>query len=417
MLTRSGLGVAVTAVVLVICGWWWGYDELVAAGLALAVAVAIAIWAARSSVRTQIDRTIAAPRVARGDPIRATYRVTNPSRRRSAPMVLVETLTEAPAPSSDHPDGPPAVSRPGGRKAGGREAGGREAGGREAGGREARSPSSVDVAIEIPPVDGLDRVERSGLVPTRRRGTFTVGPWSLERVDPLGLAVGRRTGGRTSPVIVHPRVHLLRGPYGAMHTVEDEAVIRKAASDPLSGFVSLREYVDGDDPRLIHWPTSARMGTLMLREHVELRRPEFTVVLDCAERVATDDDFEEMVDVTASIAVHALRSGVNVSLKTTSRHHPGARRPVERETRVLDLLTPVEQVDDDHHMSLVEIFHAGIDHTMIMFVTGPAGPSTTLVHTDRVATVRVGQGATPGRGVALAVDDAVTFAERWRPWI
>ena len=71
MLTRSGLGVAVTAVVLVICGWWWGYDELVAAGLALAVAVAIAIWAARSSVRTQIDRTIAAPHVARGDPIRA----------------------------------------------------------------------------------------------------------------------------------------------------------------------------------------------------------------------------------------------------------------------------------------------------------------------------------------------------------
>jgi uncharacterized protein (DUF58 family) len=37
-----------------------------------------------------------------------------------------------------------------------------------------------------------------------------------------------------------------------MHTVEDEAVIRRAASDPLSGFVSLREYVDGDDPRLIH---------------------------------------------------------------------------------------------------------------------------------------------------------------------
>ena len=71
-----------------------------------------------------------------------------------------------------------------------------------------------------------------------------------------------------------------------MHTVEDEAVVRRAASDPLSGFVSLREYVDGDDPRLIHWPTSARMGTLMLREHVELRRPEFTVVLDAVDDVA-----------------------------------------------------------------------------------------------------------------------------------
>lgn len=396
MLTRSGLGVAVTAVAFVICGWWWGYDELVAGGLALAAAVAIAVWAALSSVRTVIDRIIASPRVARGDPIRATYRVNNPTRRRSAPMVLVETLTETAAATYDHPDAPPTARR--------------------ASGRDDGTPPSVDVAIELPAVAGLDRVECSGLVPTLRRGTFTVGPWSLERIDPLGLAVGRRTGGRTSPVIVHPRVHELHGPYGAMYTVEDEAVIRKAASDPLSGFVSLREYVDGDDPRLIHWPTTARMGTLMIREHVELRRPEFTVVLDCAERVATGDDFEEMVDVTASIAVHALRSGVNVSLKTTSRHHPGARRPVERETHILDLLTPVGQVDGEHHMSLVEIFHAGIDHTMIMFVTGPAGPSTALVHSDRVATVRVGQGATPGRGVVLAVDDAVTFAERWRPW-
>ena len=243
-----------------------------------------------------------------------------------------------------------------------------------------------------------------------------VGPWTIERSDPLGLAVGRRTGDQRSTVIVHPRIHELRGPYGAMHTVEEESVLRTPMSDPLSGFVSLREYVDGDDPRLIHWPTSARMGTLMLREHVELRRPEFSVVLDCAERVATAEDFEEMVDVAASIAVHALRSGVNVSLKTTSRHHPGPLRPVVRETVVLDQLTPVGQVDDEHHMSLIEIFHAGIDHTAIVFVTGPTGPSTTFSWPDRVGTIRVGAGASPGGGVLLAVEDAASFAERWRPW-
>jgi uncharacterized protein (DUF58 family) len=390
LLTRSGLGVAVAAVTLVVCGWWWSYHELVVVGAALAVAVAVAVWSARASVRTTIVRTIKTPRVARGEPVRATYRVTNPTRRRSAAMVLVEMLAETAPPTAGHPDPPPPAHH--------------------------AVPEPIEVRIDLPPVDGLDRTECLGLVPTRRRGMYTVGPWTIERVDPFGLAAGRRTGEQTSPVIVHPRIHELRGPYGAMHTVEDEAVIRKAASDPLSGFVSLREYVDGDDPRLIHWPTTARMGTLMIREHVELRRPEFTVVLDCSESAGPEDDFEEMVDVTASIAVHALRSGVNVSLKTTSRFHPGALRPIDRETRILDLLTPVGQVDDAHHMSLVEIFHAGIDHTMIMFVTGPTGPSTTLVHTDRIATVRVGRGATPGRGVLLAVDDAVAFAERWRPW-
>jgi uncharacterized protein (DUF58 family) len=183
----------------------------------------------------------------------------------------------------------------------------------------------------------------------------------------------------------------------------------------LSGFVSLREYVQGDDPRLIHWPTSARMGTLMLREHVELRRPEFTVVLDAAARTSTADDFEEMVDVAASIAVHALHSGVNVSLRTTARPHPGALRPIDQETRILDLLTPVQQVPDEHNMSLAEIFRAGIDHTMIVVVTGPDGPSTTLSHSDRVSVTRVGVGATTGPGVVLAVESATEFARRWRP--
>jgi hypothetical protein len=201
-----------------------------------------------------------------------------------------------------------------------------------------------------------------------------------------------------------------------MHTVEDEAVMRRAASDPLSGFVSLREYVDGDDPRLIHWPTTARMGTLMLREHVELRRPEFTVVLDAAEAVASADDFEEMVDVAASIAVHALSSGVSVMLRTTSRRYPGSTRRVERDAGVLDLLTPVSQAQRDDSLSLAEVFRGGVDHTMIAFVTGPNGPSTKFSRSDTLSVIRVGTGAATAPGVALAVDDATEFARKWRPW-
>ncbi len=367
MLTRSGLGVAAAAIAMVVCGVWWGYEELVVLAAAAATAVGLAVWSATASTPTTTHREVATPRVARGDPVRVRYRTTNPTRRRSAAMTLIDTF-----------DGD-------------------------------------EIRIAIAPVDGLDEREDLGLVPTRRRGQFEIGPWSIERVDPLRLAIGRRAGEDRAAVVVHPRVHALEGPYGAMHTVQDEAVLRKAASDPLSGFVSLREYVDGDDPRLIHWPTSARMGTLMLREHVELRRPEFTVVLDCATWVASPEDFEEMVDVTASVAVHAIRSGVHVSLRTTSRVHPGLLRAIDREPAVLDLLTPVGQVAGEQHMSLVELFHAGFDHTAIVFVTGPDGPSTTFSHTDRLSIIRVGDAAAAGPGITLAVEDAERFAQRWRP--
>ena len=367
MLTRSGLGASIAAVVLVVCGAWWRYEELVVAGAAAAAAIVVALWSARSSQRAEVARMVGSPRVARGDSIRAVYRVTNPGRRRLAPVTVI-----------DECDG-------------------------------------QRVSVPIGEIAPLDRTEAVGSIPTRRRGVFPIGPWAVERIDPLGLAIGRRQSSTTSQIIVHPRIYPLAGPYGAMHTVEDEAVVRSAASDPLSGFVSLREYVDGDDPRLIHWPTSARMGTLMLREHVELRRPEFTVVLDAVEGVATAEDFEEMVDVAASIAVHALKSGVTVRLRTTAREFAGSQRALDRDTQVLDLLTPVRQCDTSQALVLAEVFHGGLDHTTIVFVTGPTGPSTTLRHVDELRVVRVGQGAVADVGIALAADDAHSFVQRWRP--
>lgn len=368
MLTRSGLGAALAAVVLAGCGVWWRYEELVVLAAATLTAVVVAVWSARTPHTAVITRHVHSPRVARGDRIRVIYRAGNTGRRATPPVVLIDTCDAA----------------------------------------ETRSPIAG-----VPP--GLT-IETVGLIGTRRRGVFDLGPATIERVDPFGLAVGRRADAAVGSIIVHPRIHALHGPHGAMHTVEDEAVMRRAASDPLSGFVSLRDYVDGDDPRLIHWPTTARMGTLMVREHIELRRPEFTVVLDTAGSVAGSEDFEEMVDVAASIAVHAISSGVSVMLRTTSRRSPGSTRRVDRDTEVLDMLTPVSQVESDESLSLAEVFHGGVDHTMIAFVTGPDGPSTTLSRSDKLSVIRVGAGAVAAPGVALAVDDAAEFADRWRPW-
>ncbi len=368
MLTRSGLGAAITAVILAACGWWWHYEELVVIAAAIATAIAAALASARSRQRTRIGRAIAAPRVARGDPIQLVYRITNPTRQRAPQAVIVDRCDD------------------------------------------------IEVRVPYPALGRDERTEATGTIPTRRRGVFQVGPWSIERVDPFGLAIGRRYGETISTVIVHPRIHALQGPYGAMHTVENESLMRRTASDPLSGFVSLREYVPGDDPRLIHWPTTARMGNLMIREHVELRRPEFTVVLDTARFVSTEADFEEMVDVAASVAVHAIRSGIHVTVRTNSRHHPGLVQPMDRETRVLDMLTPVEQVEGDALTPLPELFRSGFDYTTIVLVTGPNGPSGTLLHAERLSVVRIGEGAAATAGVAFAAADALEFVQRWRPW-
>lgn len=387
MLTRSGVAAAGAAIVLAVLGWWWRYEELVVVAAGTIGAVGMALWAARTPSRLTIARFVPDPRVARGDPIKVEYRVANRRRRRSAPATIIDVA---------RPEADPAAV-------------------------------PVEVRVPVPAVDHLQRADVVGRIPTDRRGLFTVGPWALERLDPLGLAVGRVTSTVTSTIIVHPRIHALGGPYGDMHSVQDEALMRRSRSDPLSGFVSLREYVDGDDPRLIHWPTSARVGTLMLREHIELRRPEFTVVLDTsdgtvgdAERAQFEADFEEMVDVTASIAVHAIRSGVEVRLRTTSREFPGAPLPLEHEAHVLDLLTPVVPTDPDDTASLATTLYGQAvvqrHGAMVVVVTGPRGPSQALGSIVAARLIRVGAGATTAPGVELAVGDALEFARRWVPW-
>jgi hypothetical protein len=67
-------------------------------------------------------------------------------------------------------------------------------------------------------------------------------------------------------------------------------------------------------------------------------------------------------------------------------------------------------------LSVAALFRTGLDQASIVLITGPAGPSSHFASTDQMLTVRVGEGAQTGPGVALAVSDAREFTQRWKPW-
>lgn len=367
-LTRSGLGVLLAAVVIGGVGWWWNYEELVVIAAGMSAMVLVAIWMAQRPLAVEIVRRLVSVRVPRGDAIRLRYQIRNDGRLRSGGATIV-----------DQCDG-------------------------------------ATCRVPVGPLVGGTAEEVAGAIPTRRRGVYEVGPLEIERVDPFWLAVGRRRAHITATVTIHPRIHDLAGPQGALRVIQSESALRRPSNDPMSGFVSLREYVLGDDPRLIHWPTTARVGQLMVREHVEVRRPELTLTLDTSRRVGTADDFEEAVDVAASLAVHAIRSGLDVVLRTTSRSVPGHRRPLTDEQLVLDLLTLVQQTDDADTLPLGALFRGGFDHRSVVVVTGPDGPASRLTTPDHVAAVRIGRGAQMAPGITLSANDAVDFVRRWRTW-
>ena len=368
MLTRSGLGAVLTAVILGVAGWWWNYEEVVIAAAGIGALLLMATWVSQRPLRATVTRRLVAVRVPRGDPILLEYRLRNPTRFRSGRATIIDRCADA------------------------------------------------ETRVAVPPVAPNTDVTVPGSIPTRRRGVFEVGPFVIERIDPFWLTVGRRRDESVTSVIVHPKVYDLVGPQGAVRVVENESVLRRATADPMSGFVSMREYVSGDDPRMIHWPTTARTGTLMVREHVEVRRPEFTIVLDTAPSIGTADDFEEAVDVAATLAVHAIRTGLDVVVRTTERDHAGRPTPLVTDSAVLDLLTPVQPSSAQSLLPVSSLFTGGFDQSSVVFVTGPGGPSSRFSTSERMSVVRIGAGATSGLGVVLAAADAREFVRRWRSW-
>ena len=369
MLTRSGLGAIVIAALLAGLGAWWQYEELVVAAAGILAIVLASVWSARRPLRGTVTRRIATPRVPRGDPIRLVYRVRNTTRFRTGRATIVDRC------------------------------------------------DSVERRTDLAPVPPHSAIDVAGSIPTHRRGVFPLGPFDIERVDSFSLAVGSRRDDSIGSVTVHPRIYPLIGPDGSVRAVESETVQRRSFADPLSGFVSLREYVTGDDPRLIHWPTTARTGVLMVREHVEVRRPEFTVVLDTADTVGTDQDFEEAVDVAATLSAHAIRYGLDVVVRTTDAALAGRRSPIADQSEMLDFLTPVQRSAPDDLLSVSSLFTHGFEHSSVVLITGPTGPSSRFAALGRMVVVRVGAGAQATPGVVVAAQDAADFVMRWKTWV
>lgn len=90
---------------------------------------------------------------------------------------------------------------------------------------------------------------------------------------------------------------------------------------------NLRDYRAGDDPRLVHWKSSAKTGILTVRE------TEAETTLDTRIVVAAGGDsprLEAAVSEAASLAVHLLSAGAQVELAGPGLWVPPGRGPAQR---------------------------------------------------------------------------------------
>ncbi len=292
VLTPAGRAVAGGTVVSYAAGWGLGYNELLVVAAAGLLAVVVALIWTRPRARVHVERTISPERVVRGEPAEAALTVMNPTRRRMPAVRLRDRVGER----------------------------------------------HVDVLLPRAAAGATGHTSYE--LPTDRRGVVPIGPLAVVRRDPLGLTRYARRHGSIETLWVYPRIYPV-APLASGRRRDLEGPTHDNASGNIT-FHALREYVSGDDLRLIHWRSTARTGTLMVRQQADPSQPHATIVLDVHRSSYDDATFEAAVEAAASLVVASTSRRFPVRLLTGETLLSSGRSGKGTASPLLDHLTPLE---------------------------------------------------------------------------
>lgn len=182
-----------------------------------------------------------------------------------------------------------------------------------------------------------------------KRGEYELGPLKVICSYPLGVAsAGKPLQKAPVPLLVYPRVFdIARLPFlkGSSALIGLSEVVRTGGSED---FFGTREYRRGDSLRRIHWPSSARQGSLIVKEFETRSSEEVTVVLDLHKSSeigeGRDTTLEYSIRIAASLATHIIGKGHGFQLVGYGKTNcivPYGRGPAQL-ARGLDALARVK---------------------------------------------------------------------------
>ncbi|HVF52814.1 MAG TPA: DUF58 domain-containing protein [Actinomycetota bacterium] len=197
-----------------------------------------------------------------------------------------------------------------------------------------------------------------------RRGRFEVGPSTIRFMDPFGLARVRATTAGLTSFLVRPQLEPLtmlteRG----QRRAATASVLRQPIGAIGEDFYTLREYVEGDDLRRIHWPSTAKRGRFIIRQEETTWNTTATILLDDdAADHSTDpgsSSFERAIEAAAAFIDLYHQTGYSWRLLTAVAAGSKSARGPEHWGRCMDLLATVEPSRSSDDPMLTRIAEAG----------------------------------------------------------
>lgn len=279
MLTRRGWGLALASIAFLVFGRVFGLVELfVLAAVAAVLCIAAVVYVYFRGVNVEVTRTLHPPRVFAGTSSRVELELHNRSGRRT-PVLTVR----------DPFDG---------------------------GARWARFLSA--------PLGPGARTRAAYRLPTERRGIYDVGPMHVGVADPFGLAGARFQAAGVTQLTVYPRIDVVHAlPSTQGHDPHSGTQNPTALVGPGEDFYALRPYELGDDTRRVHWPSTARVDDLMIRQDEMPWQTRSTILLDVRAEVHTEASLEIAVSAAASIHDATRRRQALLRVVTTAGSDSG----------------------------------------------------------------------------------------------
>ncbi len=325
-MTRLGWGALAVGLALVGVGLGASWPPLLALGAGLVLLSVGALAYVFRSPRFDLERAVEPPRVEKRRPAIAVIRATNMSRRALAPVAIEQRL------------GPTVVR------------------------------------AELPRLRKGEQGLRTYRLPTSRRGTFEIGPVEVPRADPFGLCRRARALGEPQVISVHPRVLGLR-PISSGTSRNLEGPSSDMSPQGSVTFHRLREYVIGDDLRKVHWPSTARLGKLVVRQYVDTAQPYTIVLVDLRPEVYSPESFEEAMDVTASVVAATALGESPVQLRTTTGERVGGTRKSNPE-HLVDFLTDLAPSSEGSLSGQLVVLRREKGGNALVVVTGVVQPDS-----------------------------------------
>ncbi|MFK7602739.1 DUF58 domain-containing protein [Deinococcus sp. SM5_A1] len=246
------------------------------------------------------------------------------------------------------------------------------------------------------------------------RGVYEWPGATLHWADPLGLFWRSVSVPASQHLDVFPSPHSLRLPDLLRPLLSEGGLSRRLGLDDPISLQSVREYVPGDPPGRIHWRSSARTGTLSVREPERTAASSVTVYLDVSSggEVFT----ESAVRLAASLVQEALALELPVSVATNAGVTPTGRHAEALHSALLRLA----QLQPDPAPPVIPPTRSGGNLIILSASPAPAliaGAMRARATASRVAIVAMPEGfyLEPGekpRRQWVAAPDSVKNLER-----